>query len=588
MPFDIIRSAALHTLLESIGRRKILMPKKGAFMKNLSEKFLAMKAKLIEILAEQKHVCLTCDVWSSRACSFLGVTAHYKSKDFRTHSHVLAFRKLKGKQTYLELGTEIENILNEFNLPKSKITNIVTDGGSAFCKAFKEFGKGNDMLVEEIIWDEAIENSENDEDSDKAENSTIELPFMQNDDGELFYCNLLNFEQEILEEDGDQSENDTNFENGEYDIFRDLVSPNQCEPPVNRPKVDLPPQRRCLSHLLNLISNDFEEALPPIVKSAFITAYNKLHALWIFTHRSSHARAICEKVLGCILLVPCETRWNSKYYAIEKACKVEIKNKINELISEITKEIKGATHLQPLSTNDWAVLSEYLKVMSPVAQSLNRLQSENNGSQGMIMPILNSMRYHIKSLEGSILLGSFKRIMLDVFEVRFGNYFNINEVNRDLILASITLPIFKTNFIQHDFEEKRAHEILKDECYQLLRNKEPERNEVCESDTTAKLDDFFVAFNHRSQVRRNSIEHDIENEINRYLSDDRIEISMLNEYSTIKQLYFRYNTTLSASAAIERVFSQCALIFRPHRNRISAENFEKTLLLKYNGKLLEH
>lgn len=242
LPFDIIRSAALHTLLESIGRRKILM-------KNLSEKFLAMKAKLIEILAEQKHVCLTCDVWSSRACSFLGVTAHYKSKDFQTHSHVLAFRKLKGKQTYLELGTEIENILNEFNLPKSKITNIVTDGGSAFCEAFKEFGKGNDMLVEEIIWDEAIENSENDEDSDEAENTTVGLPFMQNDDGELFYCNLLNFEQEILEENGDQSEND--FENGEYDIFRDLVPPNQCEPPVHRPKVDLPPQRRCLSHLLN-------------------------------------------------------------------------------------------------------------------------------------------------------------------------------------------------------------------------------------------------------------------------------------------------------------------------------------------------
>lgn len=564
------------------------MPKKGVFMKNLEEKFSAMKAKLIEILAEQKYLCLTCDVWSSRACSFIGVTVHYKSKDFQNYSHVLAFRKLKGKQTYFELGSEIEKTLNEFNIPKSKITNIVTDGGSAFCKAFKEYGKGNDVLVEEIVWDEAIENIENVKDSDKAEDCGVDLPFMQNDDGELFYCNSLNFEQMNLEENDDESENDTNFQSDEHELFRDLVPPNQCESSVNRPKMELPPQRRCLSHLLNLISSDFEKSLPPVVKSAFINAYNKLHALWIFTHRSSHARSICERILGCVLLVPCETRWNSKYYAIEKACRNEIKNKINELISELTKEIKGATHLQPLSTNDWAVLSEYLKVMSPIAQSLNRLQSENNGSQGMIMPILISMRYHINSLEGSTLLKNFKKNMLEVVQVRFGNYFNFNVLNRDLVLASITLPVFKVNFIEHDFEEKRALELLKDECYQLLRNNQFERNEVRESDTAAKLDDFFVEFTHRSQARRYSIENDIESEINRYFSDKRTETSMLNEYPTIKELYFRYNTTLSASAAVERVFSQCALIFRPHRNRISAENFEKTLLLKYNRKILKY
>lgn len=108
--------------------------------------------------------------------------------------------------------------------------------------------------------------------------------------------------------------------------------------------------------------------------------------------------------------------------------------------------------------------------MGPIAQSLNRLQSEKNGSQGMIMPILLSMRYHITSLEGSNLLGSFKKVMIDVIQERFDNYFNVNEMNRELVLASVTHPTFKTNFIQYDFEEKIAREILKSECYKFSQN----------------------------------------------------------------------------------------------------------------------
>lgn len=567
-----------------VGGRKILIPKRTAFMKNVHERFFSMKTNLIGILKEQKYVCLTCDVWSSRACSFLGMTVHFISNDFKPHTNVLAFRKLQGRQTYLELANEINGILNEFNLPKEKITHIVTDGGSAFCKSFKEFGKGNDMLVEGVQWEENDDENEN-ENGDRAEINDIPLPYMQNEDGELYFSNHLNFERDNYENRSD-SESSNISEIDEHELFRDLVPSDESEVLVNNSKIDLPPQRRCLSHLLNLVSSDFDKSLSQMAKTAFITAYNKLHALWIFTHRSSHARVLCEKILGCLLQVPCETRWNSKYYAIEKACHNKIKPKINELINEITKNIKGAAHLQTLSTNDWAILSEYLKVMSPVAQSLDRLQSENRGSQGLIMPILISMRYHISGLEGSNLLNTFKKTMLEVIEERFGNYFNVNELSRELVLASITLPNFKTNFLQHDFEEKRAREMLKEECYNLLQRKHFEQSET-EPDTITNVDNFFVSFTHRNISRRNSIETDAESEINRYLADPRIDISILNVYPTIKELYFKYNSTLSASAAIERVFSQCALIFRPHRNRLSPGNFEKTLLLKYNRSLLE-
>lgn len=93
----------------------------------------------------------------------------------------------------------IDEILNEFELAKEKITNIVTDGGSAFCKAFKEFGKNNDMLVEAIGLDE------NDDNEDLSENAALrETPFMQNNDGELFYSNHLNFEQNQYENNSNE------------------------------------------------------------------------------------------------------------------------------------------------------------------------------------------------------------------------------------------------------------------------------------------------------------------------------------------------------------------------------------------------
>lgn len=97
---------------------------------------------------------------------------------------------------------------------------------------------------------------------------------------------------------------------------------------------------------------------------------------------------------------------------------------------------------------------------------------------------------------------------------------------------------------------------------------------------------FFISFACAESRRRNSFEDSIESEVLRYLNDVRKDINILNEFPTIKSVYFKYNTTLSASAAIERVFSHSKFIFRPQRNRISAANFERTLLLKLNRSLL--
>jgi len=48
---------------------------------------------------------------------------------------------------------------------------------------------------------------------------------------------------------------------------------------------------------------------------------------------------------------------------------------------------------------------------------------------------------------------------------------------------------------------------------------------------------------------------DVSAEVDRYLNDCSSDLSSLNAYPHIKQLYVALNTGLPASAAVERVFS---------------------------------
>lgn len=564
-------------------------------MQTLSSKFETMKLKLIEIFREQKYICVTADVWSSRAQSYIGVTVHYISSTFERKSFLLAFRELKINQTYLELSIEIKKIFDDFEIPVSKVTNIVTDGGSAFCKAFKVFGKQADALIEE-------DNEVSEEITSEVESEVTEISpqFMQYPDGELFYSNLItldsntenfetnrNVENNFESNSPEVSDNEIDFSD---EIFTETSTNANIEniqnvPNVSNMRIELPPQRRCMSHLLNLVSNDFEKLISGSAKSAYISTMNKLHSLWVLRRRSSMAKQLCIKIIGRSLLIPCETRWNSRYDAIERVFESGLE-KINELIRAMKSKMKSAANLQELTTNDWAVITQYSRVMSPIAKSLDILQGEFNCSQGYILPTLIAMEHRISLLEGGNLLNHFRTIALQIITDRFGEYMQINDSNRELVLAAVSHPRFKTDFIRTQENRSFVQILLQIECLRLSNDTETIVGENIDSTSENTQDEFFVNFSTIRNVRRFSIEENINLEIQKFLSDSRRDDSILDEYPKIKNVYFKYNTTLSASAAVERVFSQSSLIFTPRRNRILAENFERTLMLKVNKNLL--
>lgn len=528
-----------------------------------------MKTALKSILADQKFVCTTCDVWSSRTMSFLGITVHYLNERFIRKSYVLAFRFVIGRQSYDVLSKILTDVFKEYGITIEKITHVVTDGGSAFCKAFRIYGTRNDEIDSEIENEEMM--------IDEEEESSQELPFIQAN-GEHFYSNEIDFDTQLNPNSMDDILNGTiDDESNEYDEDEDAIETTE----ISDETFILPPQKRCLSHLLNLIPGDFKKDLLGTTQTAYVCAFSKLHSLWVSCRRSSIAKTRCKEMLERVLSIPCATRWNSEFDCTNKT--YQVKDKVNPLIKQLKTELKSAKNLQLFNNNDWIVIEEYLRIMRPVACALDKLQSEQNGSQGYILPTLIAMRHHICTQSTRPIAKEFSQIMLKMIDKRFKNHFKFDRENKELILAAVTLPKFKCDFIQDDNDLRFARNLLIDECCDLstdhIQNTTPET-----SSNNVELDDFYVSFGSRP-IRQNSVENRVEAEVLKYIDDERKNDEMLNEYPSVRNVYFRHNTTLSASAAVERVFSQCQMIFAPRRNKLSPENFERTLLLKCNKDL---
>ncbi|CAI5636569.1 unnamed protein product [Oreochromis niloticus] len=216
--------------------------------------------------------------------------------------------------------TELDNINSSHGL-SFKITSTVTDNGSNFVKAFKVYQPPPE--------------------SDDSEYEEDEVTFASIGD--------------VLQNGADDAD--------------DAIS--------------LTPHQRCALHTMNLIScTDVEKWLlsEAATKTIYRSATTKCAGLWNKASRFTVAAEIVEDIITKKLLVPCTTRWNSFYYALERISKIPLVE---------LNTISSTSQLKCFNEREHQCIREYCAVMKPLNVALEILQG--HCFYGTLLPTLESL-----------------------------------------------------------------------------------------------------------------------------------------------------------------------------------------------------
>ncbi len=138
------------------------------------------------------------------------------------------------------------------------------------------------------------------------------------------------------------------------------------------------------------------------------------------------------------------------------------------------------------------------------------------------------------------------------------------------VLAAITHPIFKSNWIEDEGKRRDARMQLK----QLFSSDSV--SPISEKRSTS-ITENFLNFTQSSEHTKPVV-------VDFFLRDPETVMKMLNQYPIIKKLFNKYNPAIPSSVLVERLFSQAALVITVRRNRLPEILLEIFLLLKMSFK----
>ncbi|KAL0159066.1 hypothetical protein M9458_047142, partial [Cirrhinus mrigala] len=129
-----------------------VLPCRTTFAKELDRNYTAIEIELKNTIDEQQYVSTTADIWTAHNKSFLGVTVHWiDSETLQRNKAAIACRRFRGRHTYDAIASELEDIFSQYGLTAEKVTACVTDNGSNFVKAFKEYQQVESVEDEEEV-----------------------------------------------------------------------------------------------------------------------------------------------------------------------------------------------------------------------------------------------------------------------------------------------------------------------------------------------------------------------------------------------------------------------------------------------------
>jgi hypothetical protein len=222
---------------------------------------------------------------------------------------------------------------------------------------------------------------------------------------------------------------------------------------------------------------------------------------------------------------------------------------------------------------------------------LDKLQGEKNSYLGYIAPTLIVLRKLFIQSSNVKYCKPLASALIRSLEKRFNYIYDLSNAKiKDFIFASISHPKFKMSWIPVRYISL-CKELFLNEC-----NTFKDGNSVSESASdnadSDSSDEFYsnlsenltTSFHPSADVDSAEIDTSVSNtagvEALKYLNSKKKEVMSLNDVLIVKQIFFKYNTTLPSSAPVERLFSKAIQMLTPRRNRLSDDVFEMLLCCK--------
>lgn len=159
LPVSVVEKKTFKKLIECANPKLKLMSRPTA-TSLVNTTYSSMIDKLKMELSDCEFVCTTADVWSTKHRSFFGYTCHWLDDSLQRKSVALACKRFFGSHTFDRIHDAIIEIHTTYGLTLNKIVATVTDNGSNFVKAFKEFGVNTPLMFLDANGNNDVEDLE--------------------------------------------------------------------------------------------------------------------------------------------------------------------------------------------------------------------------------------------------------------------------------------------------------------------------------------------------------------------------------------------------------------------------------------------
>jgi len=180
-------------------------------------------------------------------------------------------------------------------------------------------------------------------------------------------------------------------------------------------------------------------------------------------------------------------------------------------------------------------------------------------------------------------------IIIKSFETRFYYIFDLSSPeSKDFILASVSRPKFKLSWVPLRYMNLCKTLFITECCIGIASETKSSDTVVDDSindnsdddyfDNICKDNDLISTSDSESTELRNSNLANLQ--ALSFLNSKNKDLNILNEFPIIKEVFFKYNTTIPSSAAVERLFSKAVQVLTPRRSRLGDDTFQMILCCK--------